>query len=201
MLRRLTWMSWVLLIATAIYWAATWRVPDLSRVGANEQFPVASCVIGKVELAWVVNRSGPVVWVASEGGDGKTLPLLRRVGLLRALFSEIKWSDQSQRAYVPLVGGVLTFRGSSASGSPITARLLFCSYLPLWILFGMLPAIATMRAGARRSGRTMRRMRLSCRRRARAKVGICWCGYDLRGSRGRCPECGRAIRLVPVPLA
>ena len=51
--------------------------------------------------------------------------------------------------------------------------------LPLWIptvLFGVLPTIALVRFG---------------RRRKREKLGLCLkCGYNLRGSENRCPECG-----------
>ena len=50
--------------------------------------------------------------------------------------------------------------------------------LPLWIptvLFGILPTIALVRIR---------------RRRRRRKLGLCVkCGYDLRGSANRCPEC------------
>lgn len=39
-----------------------------------------------------------------------------------------------------------------------------------------------------------------CRRRMRRKRGLCVkCGYDLRGSKARCPECGREFE-VPKPV-
>ncbi len=54
--------------------------------------------------------------------------------------------------------------------------------LPLWIptvLFGILPTIALVRLR---------------RHRRRQKLGLCGkCGYDLRGSTDRCPECNTPI--------
>ncbi len=54
--------------------------------------------------------------------------------------------------------------------------------IPLWIptvLFGILPTAALVRV---------------TRRRKRKKLGLCLeCGYDLRGSKERCPECGRSF--------
>ncbi len=54
--------------------------------------------------------------------------------------------------------------------------------IPLWIptvLFGILPTAALVRV---------------TRRRKRKKLGLCLeCGYDLRGSKDRCPECGEAF--------
>ncbi len=54
--------------------------------------------------------------------------------------------------------------------------------IPLWmptVLFGILPTAALVRV---------------TRRRKREKLGLCLeCGYDLRGSRERCPECGRSF--------
>jgi hypothetical protein len=57
-------------------------------------------------------------------------------------------------------------------------------YARCWLLmlvFGTLPAAALFRALRRRA------------RRRRVAAGLCGrCGYDLRASRGRCPECGTA---------
>jgi hypothetical protein len=60
---------------------------------------------------------------------------------------------------------------------------------PHWMLavaFGLLPSLGVIRWAAR-----LRRRRLTRRRAAR---GACVrCGYDLRGTTERCPECGAAV--------
>jgi len=66
-------------------------------------------------------------------------------------------------------------------------RLVYISgsvlILPLWIptvLFGIWPTIALVRLR---------------RHRRRRKLGLCLkCGYDLRASKDRCPECGTEFR-------
>ncbi len=55
-------------------------------------------------------------------------------------------------------------------------------YLP-FIFFGTLPTICTIRVG----------LRLLIRRRRQRKGCCLSCGYDNRGSKDRCPECGAAI--------
>ncbi len=59
-------------------------------------------------------------------------------------------------------------------------------YLPYWVLIltaGVIPAYTAMQQ--------VRRRRLIHRRRALSQCVDC--GYDLRASSGRCPECGKAV--------
>ena len=54
-------------------------------------------------------------------------------------------------------------------------------WFPYWAAFaatGLLPSMAIIDR---------------IRERTRRRVGLCRCGYDLRASRGRCPECGTPI--------
>ena len=72
-------------------------------------------------------------------------------------------------------------RGVLPRGLPFTSVPTRDVAVPHW-----LPALLLSLAPARRLVR-----RLQCRRRARA--GLCpRCGYDLRATRDRCPECGAA---------
>ena len=70
--------------------------------------------------------------------------------------------------------------------SPLWMRrsaVLWCLAVPLWhlfLLFAAYPTLAFIRGPLRRY--------------RRRKRGLCvGCGYDLRGSPGRCPECGTEI--------
>jgi hypothetical protein len=59
-------------------------------------------------------------------------------------------------------------------------------FVPMWlisVLLGLLPLAALLRLGSRRSG-----------------VGRCeHCGYDLRATPDRCPECGTASVKMAAP--
>jgi hypothetical protein len=62
----------------------------------------------------------------------------------------------------------------------IYSRFDFVPICPLLLLFGILPAVAAA---------------LSLRKRRRRRSGRCEvCGYDLRASSERCPECGTVVR-------
>ncbi len=84
-----------------------------------------------------------------------------------------------QRVIAEYSFGFHGFRGFATEWLP-HRRLL--NSLPLWMpasLFVILPCYRFLRFD---------------RRRKRRKLGLCLaCGYDLRGSVGRCPECGKAF--------
>jgi hypothetical protein len=65
----------------------------------------------------------------------------------------------------------------------------------------IIPAmILPIRYRRRRVRRWIAWMKLRRLRRRRLALGHCACGYDLRAAQGRCPECGRAIRMIPTAL-
>jgi hypothetical protein len=78
--------------------------------------------------------------------------------------------------------------GSRRLGTAAEYELGESVVLPLWFLLvvsGILPAVGLVR----RSG--------WWRKRSRVRRGLCvGCGYDLRASPGRCPECGLAAGVL-----
>src|SRR5262245_5493766 len=111
MMKWMTWMSRVMLVLIGVYWLATRRAPDLMSLSGDSELPKNSCVIGRVEAAWVVNRSGPLIWLAS--GDDETLSTIARVGVVRVLFQELKWAKEPNHAHLRLIGGITTFDGGA----------------------------------------------------------------------------------------
>ena len=81
--------------------------------------------------------------------------------------------------YEPMLGVPKHLRGFYGALGPIPSE----TTVPLWmacLVFAALPAYF---------GLSLRH-----RRRKRKKLGLCLkCGYDLRGSKTRCPECGQAF--------
>lgn len=91
--------------------------------------------------------------------------------------------------------------GLFTPNDPVGRYFLFKRPLPnpighlLWV--GLKPLlIATPLAAAWSLYRYVQTWRQALR------VGVCRkCGYDLRGSKDRCPECGTPIERTPVPRA
>jgi hypothetical protein len=73
------------------------------------------------------------------------------------------------------------YERTRVGGNPPMSEQVRTVTAPLWVgvaVFGILPLLLALRLD---------------RRRRRAEAGLCaCCGYDLRASPGRCPECGEA---------
>jgi hypothetical protein len=107
-------------------------------------------------------------WASSSGGE---LALIRQAG-----------DDFGEPLPGVRLPGFCYLASASATGSH---RQYAASYWVLASLFGVVPAAWAWRV---RRGRIRRR---------NALAGLCpTCGYDLRASPGRCPECGAAVTEV-----
>ncbi|MGC4033610.1 MAG: hypothetical protein QM754_18135 [Tepidisphaeraceae bacterium] len=202
-MRLLTRLSLILLIATLNYWLfARLYAADLRSLGGNNpKFPTASFVLGSHEYAWVTGQGFATVAVTSNPG-GDALPLLGRLPVMTVLLGSppgLKWTSGIEPT--PFFGGgYVTVRGQTDSGRPIVFRLFYVRLWLLLALFAVLPMIAVFRITLSRLRHARRARRVRRVRRARLRLGRCVCGYDLRSSRRKCPECGRAVRWMPVSL-
>jgi len=85
----------------------------------------------------------------------------------------------TERNFLDLQAGPV--HAVTPAGEPLRA---FVALAPLWVLCVIALVLPGMRLKLYAHDRRLAR---------RARLGLCVkCGYDLRGSRGRCPECGEA---------
>jgi hypothetical protein len=139
--------------------------------------------VGKSSTHHCWSASGQLDWM-HQSGDG--LPEFFKANGVEPNGWDIDFTRHHPR-YYDSVDRWNTFRESLRpqtrttsmplkSGRVITQRLIGIPFWPIVWLFAMPPAIAWQRHRVRQ-----RRIRL----------GLCLrCGYDLRSSPGRCPECG-----------
>lgn len=112
----------------------------------------------------------PLQWHICNLEGGSEVPSARREGL---------WVDQDNQP---------VSRGPAAHHAlRVREQVLFRLNLWLWlVLTGVAPVVWMAKAG--------RINWQAARRRHRRQLGVCEnCGYDLRASKDRCPECGAAI--------
>jgi hypothetical protein len=161
---RLTWRFFVLLLVILV---AVW-VASLYRA---------------IGLAMFLGGGRPQVVAANKGGLYVAVSTTQ-LGSDRAYtVAPIKITTENGQDLVDVLGGVAEFRKaragfevllseSTAGGSTAALRL------PIWSLVTLVTLIWTTKA----FGREKRRRR---------RLGLCLnCGYDLRESPDRCPECG-----------
>jgi hypothetical protein len=138
-----------------------------------------------------VAAQGPPVWcehVTLGWGDGIfVLGVERHVTAAEPPAAPI-WETHATWA-PPQLFGVRPRRGFGQNATleyerGVVIRRSWGLVFPMWIPVGLLAAVPTTRL-----------LRRSCRRRYRQ--GLCpACGYDLRATPGRCPECG-----TPAPMS
>jgi hypothetical protein len=171
----LTMLSLVLCLASAALWVRSyWRVDEFSWY---EPQPHAA------EAPFLTADSGG-------GGLGMTIGF-NSVDVMRGWLVEgRRWDARPEESIVyadgRLANGWGFGHGSQRSAGGRWIWIVFPLWLPT-ILFATLP---------------LARGALFIRRRRRVREGHCRkCGYDLRATPDRCPECGSAPARPPAPAA
>lgn len=161
--------AWLLAATGVLLAVAAWR-------GRAEVREVQVAAFGRVSSVWVVP-----LFVCVETGpaaDFHPIPAGRRFGT--SVFpaqTEAVWVDL--RVRLATHGGRLGGFGRAASSSVPQMHHHGLAFIPTWFaLAALLAPLATLAIGHRR-------------RRGRDPAALCRsCGYDLRASPARCPECG-----------
>lgn len=151
-----------------------------------------------VAVSAVLCMTAVVLWIASLTFRDDFSVFDARVGQTRIAISSTAYralevaieSDQTfdrQAVYyvLPKSGTVYMgiYAGSVAVPAPGRCFLLLCPYWIIVLATASIPAISFIRRIRSRIHRRERTQRFQCLR----------CGYDLRGSTDRCPECGEGI--------
>ena len=179
MLRRLFTLasaaSLVLCAATAVTWLAHRRGPE-RELARSDRFPVAAALWvgpGGIKLAvreYLASRGTvwAAGWRAGPGGEGHdAAPNGWGFGFARVRLLRGPWQPP---------------RTGESPGAVAEERVYRAAFGPILVATAAVPAAAVVVVGP------LRRRRLG--RRAE-RLGLCpACGYDLRATPDRCPECG-----------
>jgi hypothetical protein len=171
-----------LLLVTAACWLLfTDRLPTpdefVYRSSWDSKATTATCV------EWVIQRSRGRVWVgrteAMYTGDAKWIERL-------APHHRIGWEHIQGSAFA-VTGNLFELGTVHTAGTGWQAQRSGVQF-PLWIAVMLTAVLPTL---------WIRRSAASRRRRRRSASGLCpTCGYDLRASPERCPECGTVSKAA-----
>ena len=178
----------VSLTVTASSLLLQWRSRSIEdrvylRVTAGYDYRAVVSSRGRVHLEWLTHAPplepvGGMRWESTTLADLQRLPfytLGRRDGLLARL-GVSHWSFDSPAS--------ATDPGTDVSAAAATGSMRYdVWYVPHWLI-AALPVLLPVVAAVRQQ-----------RQRKRCRLGLCpACGYDLRATPDRCPECGRLQR-------
>jgi hypothetical protein len=164
-----------LLCAAACWLLFTDRLPTpdelVYRSSWDSKATTATCV------EWVIQRSRGRVWVgrteATYTGDAQWIERL-------APHHRIGWEHIQGSAYA-ITGNLFELGTVHTAGTGWKAQTSGVQF-PLWSAFILTAVLPTLWIG---------KLATALRRRGRSATGSCpTCGYDLRASPSRCPECG-----------
>jgi hypothetical protein len=180
MLKVLTALSLLLCVLTAALWVCN-RPLDFSR--GNDQTPTSwnLTVQRRVKFLHRTSFATPIVTRVGDFPAGSISAWLASHPATSVNFSDCSWRKHDRIDATTSAGEIeLNYRG-------IDRELT----VPLWILFVaslLLPAVNLVANAIRQRGLK--------------RAGCCTgCGYDVRATPRRCPECGTKIKMPPIAAA
>ena len=181
-------LSLAVCLASTLLWFRSYTVQErFTRVGGDTDWDLSS-LHGRL---YVARRNYPPAGTSSDGR-----PMHRVVGIpmWRPRQPWKYWRQEIDGREVmdkwePSVWKTLGVQWTpQPAGSPVGGWVLRARWANVVALTALLPAYAAFRIALRRA---------NARRRARANRCSA-CGYDLRATPGRCPECGNESEPKPV---
>jgi hypothetical protein len=183
----LTLVSLVLCVATCVLWGWSYRAgDDWKCVQPWADYRVESC---SGQIAWTETYFGNIdrsflqppeygVW-----HHRSETPPLPPIGMRLNSIAPLPHGWFNQAGFT--VGLSLTDAYINSAGP---TRMVAVPYWAAFVMLGILPALSALRHTRRR------------RRQSRQRHGACpACGYDLRATPGRCPECGTIAPSAVAP--
>jgi hypothetical protein len=165
-------VSLLLCVTTVLLWVRSYWVGEMFRIGLSRDEPPG---IHFWRLKIFTGRGGVQLWLG-DGIVGNGNPTM--LGDLRHFEMPLRYPyDAYLQPPPPSFAGMQFFRNPPAFGERYVGMT---APLPVWcVLFLVLPIAAARQHRRRRHAR---------------RIGLCsHCGYDLRATPDRCPECGTAV--------